>query len=224
MSLCVHPMDPRGIVQLLLCWLHMLAIPGDQSSCLCNTYCIWSIVVVIATLSYYCTMGPWYTIFSQNCCSRPYWNESIISGSIMVLIIFFVYLFIDSSVAGQGSFGPSRVDLIYNRAICLSDLLSKYFLTFYLKNLVHVSTCLLLWWWHDDDAACSVFRFLQNVLNLYEIKLPPVSDIIFLVKWNSEKIILHTSTRLSALGLPSFWWLENCCDNLHYKGSVYCVG
>ena len=78
-----------------LCWLHMLAVPGDQLSCLCYMYCVWSVVVVMVTLSCYCTMGPWSTLFALNHYSRPYWNESIISGSILVLIIF-VCLFINA--------------------------------------------------------------------------------------------------------------------------------
>ena len=31
----------------------------------------------------------------------------------------------------------------------------------------------------DDDVTCSMFIFLQNCLNLFEIKLPPASNIIF---------------------------------------------
>ena len=48
---------------------------------------------------------------------------------------------------------------------------------------MHASTCPLPWWWYDDDdVACSIFRFLQNCLNLSETKLPPVYDIISLGK------------------------------------------
>ena len=38
--------------------------------------------------------------------------------------------------------------------------------------------------------------FVQNCLNLSESKLPPASDIIFLGKPYSEKIILHASIKL----------------------------
>ena len=47
-----------------------------------------------------------------------------------------------------------------------------------------------------DDVACSMFRFLQNCLNLSETKLPSVSDIIFLSKTFSEKIMLHIGIKL----------------------------
>ena len=43
-----------------------------------------------------------------------------------------------------------------------------------------------------------MFRLVQNVLNLSEIKLPPESDIIFFGKMYSEKTILHVSIKLSA--------------------------
>ena len=65
-------------------------------------------------------------------------------------------------------------------------------------NLMHASTCLLLWWWYDDDVACLMFQILKNYVNLSETKLPPVSDIIFLGKLYSKKIILHVSIKLSA--------------------------
>ena len=44
-----------------------------------------------------------------------------------------------------------------------------------------------------------MFRFLQNLLNLPEIKLLPLSDIIFLGKpLLRKKTILHVSIRLTA--------------------------
>ena len=43
-----------------------------------------------------------------------------------------------------------------------------------------------------------MFRFLQNLFNLSEIKLPPASDIIFMGKPYSEKIILNANIRLSS--------------------------
>ena len=39
---------------------------------------------------------------------------------------------------------------------------------------------------YDDDTACSMFRFLQNLLNLSEIKLQPASDIILFGKYYSK--------------------------------------
>ena len=41
-----------------------------------------------------------------------------------------------------------------------------------------------------------MFRFLQNLLNLSEIKLSPASHIIFFGKTYSEKIILHAIIKL----------------------------
>ena len=64
-------------------------------------------------------------------------------------------------------------------------------------NLMNTSAYPFLWWWYDD-VACSMFRFLQNCLNLSETKLLPASDIIFLGKPYSAKIILHASIKLSA--------------------------
>ena len=83
-----------------------------------------------------------------------YWNRIIISGGIMVLIIFSVfwlmphnvyhcYLYqligllivgmipliwwLNNSVAGLGISGPYGVDLICSEVICGSDLISKHF-------------------------------------------------------------------------------------------------
>ena len=130
---------------------------------------------------------------------------------------------LDSSIAGFGSPGPSGVDLICNKAICGSDVMSKHFMSVCLINLIHTSTSPLLWWWYDDDTACTVLTFLQNALNLSEIKLPLASNIIFFGKPYSEKIILQTSIRHSADRSSIFWWLGTCCDNLQDKGSFYCV-
>ena len=76
---------------------------------------------------------------------------------------------------------------------------------------MYASTCPLLWWWYNDDTALSMVRFLQNLLNVSETKLLPASDIIYLGKSYSEKIILHSSIRLSGV-------------NLQYKGIFYCIG
>ena len=38
-------------------------------------------------------------------------------------------------------------------------------------------TCPLLQWWYADDTACFMFRLLQNLLNLSEMKFIPASDI-----------------------------------------------
>ena len=47
--------------------------------------------------------------------------------------------------------------------------------------------------------------FLQNVLNLSELKSPSAPDIIFLGKPYSEKIILHISIRLFCDRSSSFY-------------------
>ena len=44
-----------------------------------------------------------------------------------------------------------------------------------------------------------MFRLLQNVLNLSEIKLPPESDIVYVIHhFLKKKMILHISIKLSA--------------------------
>ena len=43
-----------------------------------------------------------------------------------------------------------------------------------------------------------MFRLLQNVLNLFEMKLLPESDIIFFGSQYYAKMTLHASIRLSA--------------------------
>ena len=83
--------------------------------------------------------------------------------------------------------GPSGADLICNKGICMLDKVSMHDLIVCFVNMMHVSTCPLLWSWYDGDTVCSMFRFLQNLLNLSEIKLSPASDIIFLGKPYSEK-------------------------------------
>ena len=57
-SICFR-MSSRGsvyvsvklILEVLLrcsvCWLHVLAVPDDQSSCLCYAYCLWCVVVMV---------------------------------------------------------------------------------------------------------------------------------------------------------------------------------
>ena len=69
-------------------------------------------------------------------------------------------------------------------------------------NFIHASTCPLLWWWYDDENVYSMFRLLQNILNLSEMKLLAESDVIFYGSPYSAKIILHVSSRLSA-DMPS---------------------
>ena len=81
-----------------------------------------------------------------------------------------------------------NVALICNKAMWISSLvlihfygaLYEFYTSFYMSF-----TCLLLYGWHDDDIAFSMFIFLQNCLNLSEIKLPPMSDIIFYGNPNS---------------------------------------
>ena len=126
---------------------------------------------------------------------------------------------------GLGSPGSSRVDLICNKAICMSNLVSIHFLIVCFINFMHSSTCPLLCWWYDNDTACSMFRFLLKLLNLSEIKLPSTSNTIFCGKPKSEKIWLCMLVLgYLPIGLMSFWWQETYCDNLQNKGSFYFVG
>ena len=75
-------------------------------------------------------------------------------------------------------------------------------------NFIHASTCPLLYIWYNDYLACSMFIFLQDYLNLSEIKLPPASD-IFYDNPNSEKITLHASIKLSADMSFAIFTIEN---------------
>ena len=110
-------------------------------------------------------------IVSLNCYISPYWNRVIISESIMVLASFFlsfhwccmlviitIYIYywcieywhsvfigwLNNSVAELDSSCPSGVDLICNKAICVSVWISMYILSIYFENLMHASTCPLL--------------------------------------------------------------------------------
>ena len=76
-------------------------------------------------------------------------------------------------------------------------------------NLMHTSTPTLLWWWYGDDVAYSMFRFLQCCLNLPETKLLPASNIVFLGKPYSGKLILHDSIKLSAERSSVFFMTRN---------------
>ena len=104
---------------------------------------------------------------------------------------------LNNSIAGISSPGPSGTDLtvirLYVHQIWYQCILIVLFI-----NLIYTFTCPLLWWWYDDDTAWSMFMFLQNLLNLSEIKLPPAPDITFFGKAYSEEIVLHASIKLSA--------------------------
>ena len=52
---------------------------------------------------------------------------------------------LNNSVAGLGWPNPSGVDLICKKAICGSDVVSKYLLSVDFISLNHASTCPLLW-------------------------------------------------------------------------------
>ena len=102
---------------------------------------------------------------------------------------------LNNIVARPGS--PSRVIPICNRAICGSSLVSKHFLSVHFTNFIHASTCPLVWQGYNEENPCSIFRLLQKVLNLSEMKLSPESDIFFLGSPFSAKINLHIGIRLS---------------------------
>ena len=76
------------VLEYFLMGLLLCPRPTDQLPCLCYSYGVWSVIVVMVTLSFYCPMGPLFAIFILNCYSRPYWNRSISSWNIMVHIIF----------------------------------------------------------------------------------------------------------------------------------------
>ena len=128
---------------------------------------------------------------------------------------------LNNSVAGLGSPGPNGIDLICNKAMCGPHLVSKHFWSVNL-SLMHASTYPLLWWWYNDENACFMFRLLQNIFNLSEIKLPPESDIIFFGKPYSEKkkkTILHVSIMLSA---DKSSWQQGLAVMI-YNAKVVCI-
>ena len=164
--------------------------------------------------SLYCALGPFITIFLLDSYSIPYEKKSTISGIIMIPIIFclsfdkcfmvliilskllgnlltigMIYLveWLNSSVAGLGSPGPSGVVLICNKVRCILHLVSLQFLIVCFMNLMHASLWPLFWWWYDNDDGHSMSSFMQNFSNLFDIKLQPASDIIFMGKTYSEK-------------------------------------
>ena len=122
----------------------------------------------------------------------------IISVNQLIIGMMPLIEWLNNSFAGLCNPGPCRIDLICDKAICISDLISIHFVIVSFINLMHASTCPLLWWWYDNGTACSMFMPWQNLLNSSEIKLPPASGIIFFGKLYSEKIILYARIRLSA--------------------------
>ena len=130
-------------------------------------------VFIIFGLSYYYHFMLFLVIIYTNWWSFNYWHYASEGAS-----------------AGLRSPCPSGVICICNKAMCGSTLESKDFFSVCFTKFIHASTCLLLWWWLDNENACSMFRLLQMVLNLSEMKLPPESDIIFFGIPYSAKIIL----------------------------------
>ena len=89
-------------------------------------------------------------------------------------------------------------------------------------NLVYIYWP-LLWWWYNDGAVCSMFSFLQNFSNFSDMKLPPVSDIIFLGRPCSEKLILHASIRMSGARSSIFLIQGICDDSLQCRDNFCCA-
>ena len=58
-------------------------------------------------------------------------------------------------------------------------------------NLIHASLCSLVWWLYGNDTAGLMLSFMQESLNICEIKFVSVSEMILLGSQYSEKIILH---------------------------------
>ena len=50
-------------------------------------YCVGYIVMVMVASTNHCPIGPWSTMLSLSCYSRPCWKLTIISGSIIFLVI-----------------------------------------------------------------------------------------------------------------------------------------
>ena len=124
---------------------------------------------VMVSFSNYCTMCPWSTIFLLNCYSRSYRNKVVISDNIIVLT--FSCLSLTNTSCCSSSLFSLNGSLLSTGMMPLIELL---LLIVHLFKLMYASTCPLLWWCNDDNTACWMFRILKNLLNLSEIKLPPV--------------------------------------------------
>ena len=128
-------------------------------------------MVIVIFLPYYCAISLSITIFSLDSYSRPCGKKRLISGSIMVPVIFVCLstyslwcsssltmlisiLFIigmiplvgrlNNSVAGLDSPGPIGVILIFNKARCLCELESGHILIVHFTSLMHALTWPLL--------------------------------------------------------------------------------
>ena len=128
---------------------------------------------------------------------------------------------LNRSIAGLGSPSPSGVDLICSKAICGSDLISRYLFSVHFISLIHASTCPLLWWWYDENNACSMFRLLQNVLSLCEKSDPLNLTLSSLVAQILKKKFYMLILECLLINLPPFWWQRTCCNSLQYKGNFY---
>ena len=64
---------------------------------------------------------------------------------------------------------------------------------------------------------CWVFSFLQNTLNVLDIKFIQASETIFLGSQNSVNVTLAACTRSCTDSLATFLQLWTYCNNLQYK-------
>ena len=63
----------------------------------------------------------------------------------LIDILFLGMIPLAGSVAGLGSPGPSGIILICNKAWCISELVSQYFLIVCFTSLMQAATWPLLW-------------------------------------------------------------------------------
>ena len=103
---------------------------------------------------------------------------------------------LNRSVARLGKPGIISVDLICNKEIYMSVLVSKhFFMVLFYKH--YASTSPLLWWLYDDCTVWCMPSPLQKFLNFSDMKFVPASETILLgIFW---KIILHVCIGLAVL-------------------------
>ena len=95
-------------------------------------------------------------------------------GCLLNHVNSFLASLLNRSVTGLGSVRDNCVDIICNKDISMSVLVSQHFFIVLFRNIMHSSACTLLLWLYDDDTACQMLSFLWKFSNISEIKFVPV--------------------------------------------------
>ena len=85
----------------------------------------------------------------------------------------------------------------------------KAFLMVHLANFICASTCSLLWWWYDDVIVCWMFIFLQNSLNVLDVKFVLTSETVLFGSPYSAKMSIVVCIRSSADRPFTFFTIGN---------------